>query len=480
MNIELWRRGAAMPVVRASGMGGRWLGLVMAAVMLAAIAAVPGCRHSMIPTPNLMLTEQGRRIMAEVPQARQKTEMRMLYFTDRQPRPTAAAGEHDAGEQTGPGCIEGYTADRSDRLRWGVVSVTTAPVIGYEELLEDSLRVERDREFILKVSGVEPGGDLSFGTTDLVIADGRYVRSPEQEAVIEASQADLNAQLAEWMAQTDRRDVYLFVHGFNNSFEDSVIRPAGTWHFLGRVGVAACYSWPAGYGGLFGYAYDRESGEYTVFHLKRAIKALARSPHVDRIHIIAHSRGADVATSALRELVIEYAAAELDLRESLKIQTLVLAAPDLDTGVFKQRVLSEGVLAAVGRLVVYFSPEDAALSFAAWLFSAGRRLGAMSLDEFTDQTGERLAAVPNIEFVASLVRTPWSANHDYVFAHSAAMSDLILLLRDGAKPNEGRPLGERYRGVWRLTDGYMLPGARPLQPAGSGSGSAGVDDWFVP
>lgn len=480
MKCELWRDGAAVLVVRAPTGGGRWLGLLLAVVMLMGMVAMPGCRHAMIPTPNLMLTEQGRRIMEEVPEARRKTEMRMLYFTDRQPKLGAPASAGDGDGEAGVARMQGYTAERSDRLRWGVVSVTTDPVISYEELLKDSLRADRQREFILKVSGVEPRGDLTFGTAELAIVGGRYVRSAEQEAVISASQAALNAQLAEWMAETDHRDVYLFVHGFNNTFEDSVIRPAGTWHFLGRTGVAACYSWPAGYGGLFGYAYDRESGEYTVFHLKRAIKALSRSPHVDRIHIIAHSRGADVATSAVRELVIEYAAAGLDLRESLKIQTLVLAAPDLDTGVFKQRVLSEGVLAAVGRLVVYFSPEDTALSFAAWLFSAGRRLGAISLEEITDETGQRLASVPNIEFVASLVRMPWSANHDYVFAHAAAMSDLTLLLRDGAKPNEGRPLGERFRGVWRLRDGYMLPGAQTPQPAGAGDGAGVADDWFVP
>ena len=102
---------------------------------------------------------------------------------------------------------------------------------------------------------------------------------------------------------------------------------AQLWHFMGRVGVPVVYTWPAGHPGLLrGYQYDRESGEFTVFHLRQALELLADCPDVEKIHIIAHSRGTDIAMSALRELHIGARAAGLDTRERYKLGTVVLAA----------------------------------------------------------------------------------------------------------------------------------------------------------
>ena len=45
-------------------------------------------------------------------------------------------------------------------------------------------------------------------------------------------------------------------------------------------------------------AHDRESGEFTVYHLKQCLRAVAACPDVERVHLIAHSRGTDVTISA--------------------------------------------------------------------------------------------------------------------------------------------------------------------------------------
>jgi esterase/lipase superfamily enzyme len=66
------------------------------------------------------------------------------------------------------------------------------------------------------------------------------------------------------------------------------------------------YSWPAGQAGLLrGYSGDRESGEFTVFHLKEFIRTIAAIDEVEKINFSAHSRGTDVILTALRELIIE-------------------------------------------------------------------------------------------------------------------------------------------------------------------------------
>ena len=76
--------------------------------------------------------------------------------------------------------------------------------------------------------------------------------------------------------------------------------------------------------------YDRESGEFSVSHLREFIKNVAGCPDVERIHLVAHSRGTDVTISALRELNLHYRAQGKSTQAELKLENLVLAAPDVD------------------------------------------------------------------------------------------------------------------------------------------------------
>lgn len=84
--------------------------------------------------------------------------------------------------------------------------------------------------------------------------------------------------LARQLELTPRKEVFFYVHGYRNSFEDAAFAMAELWHFMGRIGVPIIYSWPAGYPGLFGYTYDRESSKFTVYTSPndRAIDAASR------------------------------------------------------------------------------------------------------------------------------------------------------------------------------------------------------------
>ena len=104
------------------------------------------------------------------------------------------------------------------------------------------------------------------------------------------------------------------------------------------------YSWPAGKAGLLtGYTHDRESGEFTVFHLKEFIRTVAAMGEIEQINITAHSRGTDVILTALRELVIEASASGNNPRKALKVENLVLIALDLDVEVTSQRTVAEAL-----------------------------------------------------------------------------------------------------------------------------------------
>ena len=62
--------------------------------------------------------------------------------------------------------------------------------------------------------------------------------------------------------KTPDRSVLVFIHGFNNTFEDSVYRFAQIAHDSGTHAVPVLVTWPSR-GSLLAYGYDRESTNYT-------------------------------------------------------------------------------------------------------------------------------------------------------------------------------------------------------------------------
>jgi esterase/lipase superfamily enzyme len=248
----------------------------------------------------------------------------------------------------------------------------------------------------------------------------------------------------------------IFVHGFNNELQDGITTTAGLWHYAGRIGVPISYSWPAGNPGLTAYFKDRESGEFSTYHFKEFLRALAAIPELQKITIVAHSRGADLVTTGLRELVIFERGAGRDARKSLKIDSLILAAADLDFGVVQQRLEAEGTADAARMVNVYLNPHDGALGFAQ-LLATGQRIGRLSPDDFTEDDWRKQGEMGNVHFI-NVEAAGGQLGHVYFRDNPAVLSDIILTLRTGALPGEAeRPL-ERVRGnFWSLHDNYPGP-----------------------
>ena len=101
---------------------------------------------------------------------------------------------------------------------------------------------------------------------------------------------------------------------------------------------------------------------------------------VKKLHIIAHSRGTDIITTAIRELALQSIVRGENPREYLKIENIILAAPDLDFGIMSQRLIAEGLVVSVGQSTIYRNPNDGALSLSQYILS-GLRLGAISAND---------------------------------------------------------------------------------------------------
>ena len=438
----------------------RWTRLLA----IVSCTALSACTEHMIPTPYVMYGERGREIFAEVPESLRTNDVKVFYVTDRSVERTTERGPE-------------YGFGRAKSFTYGVATVQLGEDVTWDELVADSTSATRVHTYIPKVTHVEELGQFPTLASLMEARDRRLFPKPSAAAELLESEDILGRALQPFIAQAERKDAVVFVHGFNNSFDDAVVRIAQAWHLAGRQGIPIVYTWPAG-AGVFEYARDRESGEFTIVHLKLFLCSLARCQQIERVHVVSHSRGTDVATTAIRELNAELRGAGQSLvvqslrltpyptdpsakrpttADLLKLHTLVLAAPDIDLEVFQQRFIGEALVNSARRVVIYFSPTDKALDWAGWLFGSQKRLGMLALDDFTPEMRSLLAQLDQPELVQCDVSG--TSSHSYLLQHPGAFSDLILMLRDSRAPGaaNGRPLKEPFPGLWEMDDDYLKP-----------------------
>jgi esterase/lipase superfamily enzyme len=164
------------------------------------------------------------------------------------------------------------------------------------------------------------------------------------------------------------RDVLIYVHGFNQTFEAAAldaVRLSDAVRFRGETMV---FSWPSK-AKLFDYAYDRESAMWSRDALQQVLEALLASPGVGRVHLVAHSIGTMVTMEALRQLYAVHGEASAS-----RIGAVVLASPDVDMDVFSSSVERIGSLAP--NIIVVTATNDRALALSRWIAGGITRVGA--------------------------------------------------------------------------------------------------------
>ena len=420
------------------------LPLVFLCIMLAG-----GCADTreLMPTPNLYRDDKTK-LFSELAPELSSTKVEMIYVTDRAPETDAAGNLH-------------YGFHRSSSISVGTTVVDLGENITWGQLVEARRTQIRIGKFELKLVSTNEFTRLPPTPTPYRIIDGKVVEDAQVTEKREKSVSLLRDEMARRLALTSRKDVFLYIHGYHNTFEDAAFALAELWHFFGREGLPIIYSWPAGFSGLFGYTYDRESSEFTVYHLKQVIRWLSEQPEVENIHLIAHSRGTDVAVSAFRELVLSSPGSRAKPGKMFKIANFVLAALDLDVSVVSQRIAAERLGLHVGKATLYASPEDKAIGIAERLFASPRgRLGTLDISELNEREAAAMEANAARLTVVNFKGESDGIGHSYFRTNPSVSSDLVLLIRYGfVAGSPGRPLEHIGLNFWRVPSDYSA-GAR--------------------
>ena len=416
-------------------------GLLFGLVLL-----LSGCLSPrLMKTPNLYLPKEAHPF-DDVPKALQTPYMEVVFATDRFP------------EQAGANQPVSFGRQRSNHLHVGTCRVQVGKYTTWEQLVEASTTAGRSGAQALTISEPDvklryPGNYWRAARIDDPSRD--YADYMKRRAV---AREDLYNLLRPMLAKTPRKEVFLYVHGVANSFADAVETTGEMWHFAGRQGVPISYSWPAGASGLLrGYTTDRESSEFTIFHLKMLLEDLAAMPEIEGISILAHSRGTDVTITAVRELCIAARGGDKNPAKALKLKNVVLASSDIDMEVGGQRITSERLYEGMDQLTIYLNKSDMALRISSWLQGSFARLGVIDVAHFTPQEAEAASSMGNLSIVQASVKTDF-IGHSYFHQNPAVSSDLVLLFRDQKKPGaeNGRPMEQVGENVWRITDSYPL------------------------
>lgn len=160
--------------------------------------------------------------------------------------------------------------------------------------------------------------------------------------------------------------VLVFVHGFNNQYEDAVYRFAQIVHDSGADVAPVLFTWPSR-GSVFAYNYDKESTNYSRHALEDLLRDLSKEARVRDITVMAHSMGSWLTVEALRQMAIR------DGRVTPKIRNVILASPDLDVDVFGQQMAEIGHPRPAFTLFV--SQDDRALNLSRRISGNVDRLG---------------------------------------------------------------------------------------------------------
>ena len=278
--------------------------------------------------------------------------------------------------------------------------------------------------------GEDRGHELIYGTCEVSIPRDHHagelesplilchlLERPNRHVVLlsvtRKTPAQAFAEMVDKLASRPQRKAFVFVHGFNTSFEDAARRTAQIYNDVQFDGIPLFYSWPSK-GNANDYSCDTNNADQSVAYLKTFLSDLAVRGSFDSITLVAHSMGNRALTRAFMEL-----ASNLPNEQLALFDELILAAPDIDADVFRNDI-APALAAAGAPVTLYASANDLAMVASHQLGGAPR----------AGDTRQGVVVVKGVETIdATKADTnPWGFGHAYVADSPKILRDLHELI----------------------------------------------------
>ncbi|MCZ2328307.1 alpha/beta hydrolase [Bartonella sp. F02] len=228
---------------------------------------------------------------------------------------------------------------------------------------------------VVETNAYKPTHDKYFAAVALQKYDDR-----------EQFKQQLNIALAK--KPKGKREIFLFIHGYNNNFADGTFRTAQFTYDYSLDVVTVHYSWPSA-GSIPLYIYDRDSANFARDGLMELLTVISKTD-ADYVSIIAHSMGNFVTMEAFRTLALQG-----KYKSIQRITSLLMAAPDIDLDVFERQLNDIKELPRPTAVLV--SRKDKALAFSRRLTGGHTRIGDGSDIETLRENGIAVLDVSDVD-----------------------------------------------------------------------------------
>ena len=165
---------------------------------------------------------------------------------------------------------------------------------------------------------------------------------------------DIVASVHQQIKQNQQTNHLLFIHGFNSSFSDAIVRAAQIGFDLGIDGATIAFSWPSRE--LIPFVSRYVGDGEVISGCRKSLETLAA--HLagldGTIHVIAHSMGNRVLTQTWQRIF-----ETLRSSNGLKVGQVIFAAPDVYQQAFRDN--TEGIHEFCERATLYANQWDYAL-----------------------------------------------------------------------------------------------------------------------
>jgi esterase/lipase superfamily enzyme len=361
----------------------------------------------------------------------------ILYATDREP---------DASDFLN----HFYENKRGYVLRLGVGRITLGENdMTWEEARQVSLLKNRPKKYPIKISGVEEFGILDRSNS---IAMPPEKLGPEARLPAERFAAKINAKLA----ASQRKDIFVYVHGYKVVFENPLLVATELWHFLGYDGVFIAFAWPSTPKKL-AYFSDLETAALSSHNFRILLEYLAEETDAERIHIIGYSAGTRVVIKGLMQMALNgECKSKGNFHEISRLGHVILVGSDFDRQLFGAYA-ADGLLNVAKDFSVYLSETDKALSISRWFFKQ-ERLGQMWKDhKIPPLIADYLRTTDNLIMidVTDAEDSATGNGHAYFRQSSWVSSDILTTLMYDLDPATRGLLYTEEWPIWKFPEDYI-------------------------
>ncbi|ODA66500.1 Alpha/beta hydrolase family protein [Methyloligella halotolerans] len=193
----------------------------------------------------------------------------------------------------------------------------------------------------------------------------------------------------------------VFVHGYNNNFQEALFRVAQMAQDSGHHGTTVLFDWPSA-AKVAGYVTDKDNATYSRDGLVDTLTLLARQPGTNEVTLFGHSMGGWLTVESVRQLRL------MGRNDVIAKLNVILAAPDIDVPVFMSQLEVIGPLKPP--LTVLVSRDDKALGFSRRIAGERQRLGAIDVNNPLVQEAAARGHVQVVD-ISSVAATS-GMNHD--------------------------------------------------------------------